>query len=511
LAVNVELCGISKRFQDNIANDRVDFDLRSGEIHALLGENGAGKTTLMNILYGLYQPDEGTIRVNGETVNVNSPADAIRLGIGMVHQHFMLIPPLTVVENVILGLPSSRGVFLDVELASKRIREISDKYRLAVDPGMPVMYLTVGAEQRVEILKALYRNVRILILDEPTAVLTPNEIEELFRVFRSLAAAGCSIIFITHKLSEVMELAQRVTVMRRGKRIATMMTSSTTRERLAAIMFGDDTELELKSDRPASTQQQPVLEVDDLWVQSERGTDAIRGLSLTVHEGEIVGIAGVEGNGQAELGWALAGISVYTRGRIAVNGRELAGRAPKSFIEAGIAYLSEDRHRFGLVVEFSIAENTVLNRLDQPRFHSGPFLRPRAIEAEARRLINSYDIRTPSEQTQVRTLSGGNQQKLMLARETARDPALYVACQPTRGLDLAATRHVHRVLVAERNRGKAIVLVSTELEELFALSDRIAVLYRGQITGFVTRGEPDANDKIARMMTGVAGVGRTAS
>ena len=507
---NVELRGISKRFGETLANDHVDFDLRAGEIHALLGENGAGKTTLMNILYGLYQPDEGEILVNGAPVTIRSPADAIRQGIGMVHQHFMLIPPLTVVENVVLGLPSAKGIFLDPEGASKRIREISTQYGLAVDPSARVMHLSVGAEQRVEILKALYRNVRILILDEPTAVLTPGEVKELFQVFRSLAESGCSIIFITHKLGEVMELAHRTTVMRRGKRVATMDTSSTTDHELAAMMIGEGHKLSSKAARRKSKPGDAVLRLDDLWVRTDRSTDALRGVSLTVAQGEIVGIAGVEGNGQAELGQALAGIRPPHRGRILLNGRDLTHQTPKTFIDAGVAYIPEDRHRFGLVMDFSVAENAVLNGLHQDRFRIGPFLRRHLIHDEARRLIESYHIRTSGESAPVRTLSGGNQQKLVLARETARDPAVYVACQPTRGLDLAATEQIQWELIQERDRGKAIVLISTELEELFVLANRIAVLYRGEIMGFVRHDEPNAKDQIARMMTGLRRKGEAA-
>ncbi len=503
MTANVELRGITKRFHNAVANERVDFDLRPGEIHALLGENGAGKTTLMNVLYGLYQPDEGTIAIDGRPATIRSPADAIRLGLGMVHQHFMLVPPLTVVENVILGTASARDIFPDIAGASDRIRRISERYVLAVNPDDRISELSVGAEQRVEILKALYRDVRILILDEPTAVLTPLETTELFRVFRSLAAAGCSIIFITHKLNEVMELADRVTVMRQGARVVTVDTSDTTPEKLAEMMVGSAFAPSEEAGPVVARGASPVLEIEDLRVAGERGTERVRGLSLTVHGGEIVGIAGVEGNGQSELGQALSGVAPARRGRIAVAGRDMTGSGPRDFVEAGVAYISEDRHRFGLIMDFSVGENGVLNRLGGGEFRYGPFLRRKRIARLADRLVETYRIRIASRQAPARTLSGGNQQKLLFAREAARDPVLYVACQPTRGLDLAAQEQVRNILLDERNRGKAVVWMSSDMDELLALSDRIAVMYEGRISGVVERGDPGGRAKIAQMMVGI--------
>lgn len=503
MTLNVELRGITKRFHNAVANERVDFDLRPGEIHALLGENGAGKTTLMNVLFGLYQPDEGTISIDGRPATIRSPADALRLGVGMVHQHFMLIPPLTVAENVILGTSSAKDVFLDIAGASDRIRRISEQYGLAVSPDDRISELSVGAEQRVEILKALYRDVRTLILDEPTAVLTPLETTQLFHVFRSLASAGCSIIFITHKLNEVMELADRVTVMRQGVRIATVETSATTPQDLASMMVGSEYTASEKTGLKVSDRARPVLEIEDLWVAGERGTDRVCGLSLSVHRGEILGIAGVEGNGQSELGQSLFGVAAPRRGRIAVDGRDMTGSGTKGFVKEGVAYIPEDRHRFGLVMEFTFSENSVLNRLVRGEYRYGPFLRRKRIERAADRLIEIYRIQVPSRQAPTRTLSGGNQQKLVLARETARDPVLYVACQPTRGLDLAAREQIQNILLDERNRGKAIVWMSSDIDELLALSDRIAVMYEGRIPGIVDRGDPGGRTKIAQMMVGI--------
>ena len=503
MTFNVELRGITKRFHNAVANERVDFNLRPGEIHALLGENGAGKTTLMNVLYGLYQPDEGTIAIDGRPVTIRSPADAIRLGLGMVHQHFMLVPPLTVVENVILGTASARDVFPDIAGASDRIRRISERYGLAVNPDDRISDLSVGAEQRVEILKALYRDVRILILDEPTAVLTPLETTELFRVFRSLVTAGRSIVFITHKLNEVMELADRVTVMRQGVRVVTVDTSDTTPEKLAGTMVGGAYVPSEKAGPNVTRGAGPVLEIEDLRVSDERGTERVRGLSLDVHGGEIVGIAGVEGNGQSELGQALSGVAPARGGRIAIGGRDMTGSGPRDFVEAGVAYISEDRHRFGLIMDFSVSENSVLNRLGRGEYRCGPFLRRKRIEGLADRLVETYRIQLASRQAPTRTLSGGNQQKLLFAREAARGPMLYVACQPTRGLDLAAQEQVRTILLDERNRGTAILCMSSDMDELLALSDRIAVMYEGRISGVVDRGDPDASAKIAQMMVGI--------
>ena len=496
----VELRGITRRFGPTQANDRIDFDLQEGEIHGLLGENGAGKTTLMNVLYGIHQPDDGIIHVGGQLCTIETPADAIRLGIGMVHQHFMLIPPLSVVENIVLGLPSRREPFLDLTGAAERIREISNQYGIQVDPWAKVWQLSVGVQQRIEITKALYRNARVLILDEPTAVLTPQEVQELFKVLQALTEQGRSVIFITHKLGEVMKLTHRVTVLRGGRRVDTLKTHSTNEKELARMMVGR--ELVLDASRRENPPGEPALEVNDLWVLDDRKAEALRGVSFSVRQGEILGIAGVEGNGQSELAQALTGLRRAVRGEVRVNGRNLTNAPAHEIIARGVSHIPEDRHRFGLVLDFTVAENLVLDTVGTPLFNRGPFLRWKAIREHARRLVADFDIRTPGVSMQARALSGGNQQKLTLAREISRDPQLFIACHPTRGLDVAAAEYIHRQLLSQRDRGKAVLLISSELEELLALSDQIAVFYRGEIMGLLPRKEARV-EEVGLMMMGL--------
>src|SRR5579871_4186340 len=479
----LELRGITKRYPGIVADDHVDFDLRRGEVHALLGENGAGKSTLMNMLYGLTKPDEGEIIVDGRHVSFSSAKDAIEAGIGMVHQHFMLIPVMTVAENIVLGVePARNGIVLDESGAEERVRELSHQFGLAVDPTALVSSITVGQQQRVEILKALYRGAQILILDEPTAVLTPQEAGELFAIVRSLKADGKSIIFISHKLNEVLEIADRITVLRRGKKIDTVPREGGTEEGLAKMMVGR--EVLLRVDKAPAVPTDVALEVKDLHVLDERELEKVRGVSFNVRGGEIVAIAGVDGNGQTELIEAITGLRPIESGSVAVGGREFEGHlTPRIMIDAGIGHIPEDRHRRGLVLEFNLAENLALHDYDRPPDSSHGWLYPARLVQRAVRLIKEFDIRGGGPLTLARALSGGNQQKVVVAREVARDPVVLIAAQPTRGLDVGAIEYVHRRLVAERDGGHAILLVSLELEEVLSLADRILVMYEGQIVG----------------------------
>jgi len=475
----LELRGITKRYPGVVASDNVRFDLRRGEVHALLGENGAGKSTLMNVLYGLTTPDEGTITVNGRPVRIESPSDAIALGIGMVHQHFMLVPVMTVAENIVLAVEPTKGPLLDRAAAAARVRAISDRYGLKVDPDAMIEDVTVGMQQRVEILKALYRGADILILDEPTAVLTPQETTELVEILRSLTSQGTSVIFITHKLNEVLDIADRVTVLRRGKYIATETTAGATEASLARLMVGRDVVLTVPK-APAKPAQ-PRLEIRDLVVHDDRGLEAVRGLSLDVRAGEIVGIAGVDGNGQAELIDAIGGLRAPTSGTIHVDGRDITGASPHDVLEAGAGHIPTDRQHRGLIMDFSLAENIALHDFAKPPSASHGWLFPRRMEAAAKPLLAEFDVRGGGVRAPAASLSGGNQQKVIIAREVSRDPAVLVASQPTRGLDVGAIEYVHRRLVTERDEGRAILLISLELEETRALSDRILVIYEGRI------------------------------
>jgi general nucleoside transport system ATP-binding protein len=478
----LELRGITKRFPGIVANDRIDLDLRRGEVHALLGENGAGKSTLMNVVYGIYKPDEGEIRVKDEPVTMHSAQDAIQHGIGMVHQHFMLIPVMTVAENIVLGTePNAAGVFLDHRAADARVRNLAHAFNFAIDPDARVQDISVGQQQRVEILKALYRRADILILDEPTAVLTPAEANDLFGILRSLTREGMSVIFISHKLHEVLEIADRISVLRRGKLVDTIPREGATEQTLARLMVGREVVLEI--DKEPAKAGETLLEVEGLTVEDDRGLQAVRGVSFNVRAGEIVGIAGVDGNGQTELLEALTGLRRTNGGRATLRGTEITKSKPRDRIEAGLGHIPEDRLRHGIVLEFSLAENLALHDYrHEPNSHLG-WLRPHRMVASARELISEFDVRGGTPHSKASELSGGNQQKLVVAREVSRDPSVLIAAQPTRGLDVGAIAFLHSRLVAERDEGRGILLVSLELDEILSLSDRILVMYEGRIVG----------------------------
>ena len=480
--VLLELKGITKRFPGVVANDGGEFDLKRGEVHALLGENGAGKSTLMNVLYGLYQPDEGEIRVNGKPAQIRSPKDAIDLGIGMVHQHFMLIPVMTVAENIVLASePTHAGILLDYDAAVRRVEQIARTFKFAIDPRARVENIGVGQQQRVEILKALYRSADILILDEPTAVLTPQETKELFGILRSLTAEGMSVIFISHKLNEVPEIADRITVLRRGKTIETLPREGATQPQLAKLMVGR--EVLLRVDKKPAEPGDPLLVVENLSVLDERGLEAVKGVSFEVRAGEIVGIAGVDGNGQSELIDAITGLTKIQGGEIHVGTHDVTGDSARERLDEGVGHIPQDRQRRGLVLDFSLAENLGLHDFrKEPNSRYG-FLFPARLVTWARRVLKAFDVRGGGPETLASALSGGNQQKVVIAREVERDPRVLIAGQPTRGLDVGAIEFVHRRLVEERDEGRAVLLVSLELEEILSLSDRILVIYEGRIVG----------------------------
>jgi general nucleoside transport system ATP-binding protein len=477
----LELRGITKQFPGVLANDHVDFELRKGEVHALLGENGAGKSTLMNILYGLYHPDEGEIRLNGKPVRIGSPNDAINLGIGMVHQHFMLIPVMTVAENIVLANEPTHGPFLDLAGAEDRVRELSSQFGLAVRPEARVSSISVGMQQRAEILKALYRGAEILILDEPTAVLTPQEASELFAITRSLQADGRSIIFISHKLNEVLEIADRITVLRQGKKVDTVSREGATPEGLAKLMVGR--EVVLRVDKPKAEPGDTLLAVKDLTVLDDRDLPACRSVSLEVKAGEIVGLAGVDGNGQSELIDALAGLRKVSAGQIMVGGRDVTTAGARECLDLGVGHIPEDRQARGLVLDFSLAENLALHDFRREPDSKWGWLYPKRLIQRAVSLLKEFDVRGGGPRTLAASLSGGNQQKVVIAREVSRDPNILVAAQPTRGLDVGAIEFVHRRLVQERDEGRGILLLSFELDEILSLSDRILVIYEGRIVG----------------------------
>jgi general nucleoside transport system ATP-binding protein len=478
----LELRGITKRFPGVLANDNVDFDLYPGEVHALLGENGAGKSTLMNILYGLYSPDEGEIVLKGERISMSSAREAIAHGVGMVHQHFMLIPVMTVAENIVLAVePRHAGVLMDVDAAERRVAELARSFNFQIDPHAPIQSISVGQQQRVEILKALYRRADILILDEPTAVLTPQEAKELFEILKTLRQEGMAIIFISHKLNEVLEIADRVTIMRRGKKIETTPREGATEKGLARAMVGR--EVLLRVEKAAPTPGEPLLTVEDLRVLDERGLEAVRSVSFQVRAGEIVGIAGVDGNGQTELIDALTGLRHPAGGRVLVAGKDVTGESARECIDEGLGHIPEDRQRRGLVLEFQLAENLALHDYRLEPVSRWGWLRPGLMIERAKKLLKEFDVRGGGPQTRASALSGGNQQKVVVAREVSRDPRVLIAAQPTRGLDVGAIEFVHRRLVEERDEGRAILLVSLELEEILSLSDRVLVLYEGRVVG----------------------------
>ena len=478
----LELRAITKRFPGVLANDDVNFDLRRGEVHALLGENGAGKSTLMNILYGLYTPDTGEILLDGKHIDLGSTKAAIEHGIGMVHQHFMLIPVMTVAENIVLATePRHLGVLLDYDAARKRVRELSERYGLAVDPDARIDRITVGQQQRVEILKALYRGADILILDEPTAVLTPQEAKELFEIIRSLKSQGKSIIFISHKLNEVLDIADRITTLRRGVVVDTIPAAGATEEGLARMMVGR--EVLLRVDKHAAHPGAPLLEVENLSVIDDRGLEAVRDVSFQVRGGEIVGLAGVDANGQSELIDAIAGLRHVASGHIRVDGHDLTHANAKEAIDAGVGHIPEDRHRRGLILPFTLTENIALHSYRSPPFSRGGLLNFGAMFSRTRRVLKEFDVRGGQPSTPAGALSGGNQQKVVLAREIDGDPKVLIAAQPTRGLDVGAIEFVHRRLIEQRDAGRAVFLISLELEEILSLSDRILVIYEGRIVG----------------------------
>jgi general nucleoside transport system ATP-binding protein len=495
----LELRGITKRFPGVLANDHVDFDLRRGEVHALLGENGAGKSTLMNVVYGLYHPDEGEFRINGKPVKIGSPREAIDHGIGMVHQHFMLIPVMTVAENVVLASePRKAGIFLDYDAAVRKVRDLAATFKFAVNPDARVENITVGQQQRVEILKALYRGADILILDEPTAVLTPQEADELFGILKTLQREGMSIIFISHKLREVLDIADRITVLRRGKKIETVPREGATQEGLARLMVGR--EVLLRVEKSPAQPEDPLLVVENLTVLDDRELEAVRDVSVEVRAGEIVGIAGVDGNGQSELIDALTGLRKVNGGRVLIAGKEVTTESAHDHYDAGLGHIPEDRHLRGLVLDFTLAENLALHDFEKEPYSRLGWLRPGRMIAAARRLLQEFDVRGGGPSTRAAALSGGNQQKVVVAREVARDPRALIAAQPTRGLDVGAIEFVHRRLVEERDEGRAVLLISLELDEILSLSDRVLVIYEGQI---VAEFGPDVTEEeLGVAMTG---------
>ncbi|MCQ3936377.1 MAG: heme ABC transporter ATP-binding protein [Chloroflexi bacterium] len=497
----LELRGITKRFPGVIANEKVDIALREGKILALLGENGAGKTTLMNILYGLYKPDEGQIFVRGREAHIHGPNDAIALGIGMVHQHFMLVPVMTVTENVMLGVePTRNGMFLDKEKVSRRIREISDQYGLEVDPNAYIKDLPVGIQQRVEIIKVLYRQADILILDEPTAVLTPQEVEGLFKIINTLIKSGKSIIFITHKLKEVLAIADDITVLRLGKVVGSIDPKEATTEKLASMMVGRDVNLVVEK-KPAKSGK-PVLMVENLFVRDERQHMTVQGVSFEVREGEVLGVAGVQGNGQTELVYALTGLLPLEAGTIRLLNEPIRHTSPREILERGMAHIPEDRQRHGLILTFPVHDNLVLCTYYKEPFARGISLQEKAIFSNAGELVKQYDVRTPNIYVNVGTLSGGNQQKVIVAREFSRPIKLLIASQPTRGLDVGSIEYIHQQIIKKRDEGTGVLVVSSELDEILALSDRIAVMYKGQIMDILDA-DKTSKEELGLLMAGI--------
>lgn len=498
----LELRGITKRFPGVIANDNINLTLNKGEIHALLGENGAGKTTLMNILYGLYEPDHGSILINAKEVEIHGPRDAIAQGVGMVHQHFMLVPVMTVAENVMLGNESTQhGCFLDQTAVSKKIREISDQFGLEVDPDAYVSDLPVGLQQRVEIIKVLYRQADILIFDEPTAVLTPQEVESFFKILRSLIRSDKSIIFITHKLKEVMQVADRITVLRGGRVTGSVTTQRVNEQKLAEMMVGREVVLTVQK-KPA-VPKETVLQVRDLSVRDERDHPAVNGVIFDVCGGEVLGIAGVQGNGQTELVYALTAMLPIAGGSIHLLGKELHHAQPRDVIEAGVAHIPEDRQKHGLVLSFPVYENLILCTYYLKPFAHGLNLQQDVILRHSEELVKQYDVRTPGVYVNVSTLSGGNQQKVIVAREFSRPIKLLIASQPTRGLDVGSIEYIHRRIIEKRDEGTAVLLVSSELDEIMALSDRIAVMYRGKIMDIVSAASA-TREQLGLLMLGMS-------
>ncbi|WP_394217265.1 ABC transporter ATP-binding protein [Halobacillus trueperi] len=475
----IEMLNIRKEFPGIVANDNINLQVKKGEIHALLGENGAGKSTLMNVLFGLYQPERGEIRVRGEKVNITDPNVANAQGIGMVHQHFMLVDTFTVTENIVLGSEPKKAGTVNLKHAEEQVRELSERYGLNVDPKAKIRDISVGMQQRVEILKTLYRGAEILIFDEPTAVLTPQEIKELIDIMQSLVKEGKSIILITHKLKEIMEVCDRCTVIRKGQGIGTVDVSETNPTELASLMVGRD--VSFSTEKTKADPKEAYLSIKDLRVKDVRGVEMVKGLNLEVRAGEIVGIAGVDGNGQSELIEAITGLRRTESGTIRLHDKEITNMTPRKVTQSGVSHIPQDRHKFGLVLDFPIGENMVLQSYHQKPYSKKGVMNFKNIYQKAKDLIAEYDVRTPDAYTPARALSGGNQQKAIIGREVDRSPDLIIAAQPTRGLDVGAIEFIHKKLIEERDKGRAVLLLSFELDEIMNLSDRIAVMFDGQI------------------------------
>ncbi|WP_108831147.1 ABC transporter ATP-binding protein [Aedoeadaptatus coli] len=501
LAPAVEMRGITKLFGDFKANDGIDLVVEKGEIHALLGENGAGKSTLMNVLYGLYKPTFGEVKINGEAVDFQGPKDAIGKGLGMVHQHFMLFQPFTVVENIILGEEPTNGVVLDKKTAREKVVDLSNRYGLRIDPDAKIEDISVGMQQRVEILKALYRDAEILIFDEPTAVLTPQEIDELIAIIKALAAEGKSIIIITHKLKEIKALAEKCTIIRRGQRIDTVDVANTTEADLAEMMVGRAIKFNVNK-KPVEAGE-VALHIENLHVKDVRGVEVVKGLNLDVRKGEIFGVAGVDGNGQSEFLEAITGLRKIEAGKVVIEGKDVTNATPKAIREAGMNNIPEDRNKRGLVQEFTVAENMVLHSYGEAPYSSRGILQEGPITSHADKLMESFDIRPRKSRYLAGDLSGGNQQKVILAREIDDDPDVLIAAQPTRGLDVGAIENIHQFLVQQRDKGRAVLLVSFELDEVMSLSDRIGIIYEGAITKTFNEGEADQKELGYYMAGGV--------
>ena len=496
----VEMKNITKRFPGIIANKNINFDLEKREIHVLLGENGAGKTTLMNILYGIYTQDEGDIFINGSKIKIKNPKDAISNGIGMVHQHFMLVHNFTVMENIVLGCePVKSGIIFDKKSAFKKVKEIIDKYEFNIDPEVKIEDISVGQQQKVEILKILYRGADIIILDEPTAVLIPSEIKELEIIMKNLTKEGKSIILITHKLKEVMSMSDRVTIIRRGELIDTLNTKDTSIDELANLMVGRPVNLNVY--KQGENKLSKILEVKDLKAKDSRWVNVLKGVSFNVQSGEIFGIAGVAGNGQSELVEVITGIRKCYSGKIIFDGENIENLTPREIIDKKISSIPEDRHKTGLILQHSLYENSILGMQNDKKFKKGMFLDYKSIRKHALDIIEEFDVRTVSENVEASKLSGGNQQKLIVGREIYKNPKLIIAVQPTRGLDIGAIEYIHKRLIKERDSGKAVLLISLELDEVLGLSDRIGVMYDGNIVKVLDRCEFDEN-KVGVLMAG---------
>lgn len=495
----IEMNGITKIFPGTVANDNVYFDLNAGETHVLLGENGAGKTTLMNVLYGLYQPEKGVIKVKGNEVKITNPNDAIKLGIGMVHQHFMLVHNFTVTENIVLGSEPKKGLKLDIGKARNDVKNLANKYGFNIDPDAVIEDISVGQQQKVEILKALFRGAQILILDEPTAVLTPQEIIELGVIIDNLKKEGKSVILITHKLKEVMSMSERVTIIRRGKVTGTVNTKDTSIDELAELMVGRKVNLIVEKEE--AKVGDVVLKVEKLNALDQRGLPAIENLNLEVHGGEILGLAGVDGNGQSEFIEVITGLRKPKSGSIMLKGKDIYAKTPREILDSGVGHIPEDRHKRGLILKYSLFENAILGKHHKKPFSNGIFMNYKEIRENCEMLVEEFDVRTPNIDVNASALSGGNQQKLIAAREITKNPDFIIAAQPTRGLDVGAIEYIHKRLVQERDKGKAVLLVSLELDEVLALSDRIAVMYDGEIVGILDRKDAD-EQKLGILMAG---------